>query len=67
MISEIDIKDWEKIDTVRAYEAVTDLTNQVNEPDAYASLMRFITDVHIMQKRYVKQIPALFKEKVNDI
>jgi len=63
MISEIDIRDWENIDTAEAYEAVTDLANQVDEERAYATLMRFVTDIHILQRRYVKQIPALFKEK----
>ena len=70
MISEIDIKDWEKIDPINAFESMNDLMNSIDTDDgikAYANIMQFITDVYILRKKYVPQVAALFKEKNDGI
>jgi hypothetical protein len=68
MISEIDIRDWEKIDTKTARECVDSLDDfarmgtGVNAHGNVNFLMNFITQVELIQKKQVKQVAALFKQ-----
>ena len=72
MISEIDIRDWEKVDTAKARECVDSLDDfarmgaGVNAHGNVNFLMNFITQVELIQKKQVKQIPALFKGVQNN-
>lgn len=67
MISEIDIRDWDKLDTVAARESVIHLDNMIDQSGggyAFAyinTLTDFINKVELIKKSQVKQIPALFK------
>lgn len=67
MISEIDIADWEKIDIVAAKEALDNMEDfsmmgcSVNPIGAYCVLEKFIKEVELLQKKMIKQVPALFK------
>lgn len=71
MISEIDIRDWESIDTGDAFEALNNLVKNrptvIEEAVSYAILFNLIYDVSLLQKKYVPQVAALFKEKNDGI
>lgn len=61
MISEIDIADWEKIDLKEAEKAL-DKSYYHQDVDGYMYLWRMFKDLELIQKKQVKQVPALFKE-----
>ena len=64
MISEVDIRDWDKIDVKAARDQLDHVSANtgfyMNEID------NFITQVELIQKKQVKQIPALFKGVQNN-
>lgn len=69
MISEVDIRDWEKVDIAAARESLQQLDVGYDVTvDGYRAayvntIEYFINQVELIQKKQVKQIPALFKER----
>lgn len=66
MISEIDIRDWEKLDVKAARDSLGDLSAGIHSDvflDDFNNVLSFINQVELLQRKYVKQVPALFKGK----
>lgn len=65
MISEIDIKDWERIDTESARANLEAITSEPTYANAYCfnRLEQFIRNVELVRRKYIPQVAALFKEK----
>lgn len=64
MINEIDIRDWDKIDVEAARQELESTQGQYGVGFQY--LWDFIDQVELIQKKQVKQVAALFKEKTNN-
>lgn len=68
MISEVDVRDWDKIDVVRARAVLDDMDDLsrmnvgVVPIGQYAFFKEFIDTVETIQKRQVKQVAALLRK-----
>jgi hypothetical protein len=60
MISEIDIRDWEKVDVEAARQEL--VYTQEYYGVGFQHLWDFIDAVELIQKKQVKQVAALFKQ-----
>lgn len=72
MISEVDIRDWEKVDVNEARRSLIRLDNEISDVggvyQAYSmeTLGNFINQVELIQRKQVKQVAALFKKSLID-
>lgn len=68
MISEVDVRDWDKIDVVRARAVLEDMDDLsrmnmgVVPVDQYKFFKEFIDSVEAIQKKQVKQVAALLRK-----
>lgn len=67
MISEIDIKDWDRIDIDEAYQALGNAYLDGMDRKNYAILFDVLWEITVLRKKYVPQVAALFKEKNDGI
>lgn len=64
MISEIYIRDWDKIDVNEAKTSLQNLGQAIHNDvflDDYNNIVKFLNEVELIRRRQVKQIPVLFK------
>lgn len=61
MISEIDVRDWDKVDCKKIRREINEIEWQVL-PDL-GVLLDFVNQVELIQKKQVKQVAALLKAK----
>lgn len=63
MLSEIDLRDWDKVDVELVRQAVEDINNPHNMGyDPYNVIFRFIDQVEAIMKKQVPQVAVLLKE-----
>lgn len=67
MISEIDIRDWDKVD-IKSAKTDIQLAEELGDfsPDFFNDLKYFVEQVELIQKKQVKQVAALFKKSLID-
>ena len=69
MISEIDIRDWEKVDVKAARISLVNIDDAIDrvggvyQHHSLKTIADFINAVELIQKKQVKQVAALFQKK----
>lgn len=59
MISEVDIRDWDKVD----FKAMEDAVCTFHEFYEYPVLMDFLRQVELIRDKQIKQVAALLRKK----
>lgn len=66
MLSEVDIRDWDRVNPEKAIQSLDNLKYAVGTVafyDDFYHLKQFIQNVELIRKKQVKQIPVLFTRR----
>lgn len=59
MISEVDLRDWDKVDFTLVYQAESEVDSRLDYREAFNLLYRFSNQVESLKEKQFSKIPKL--------